>query len=234
MKQVMKDVPLENHDIIEVYNDRRPSRKRFERLFDNTVSYTSKLHKGEVPLPYLVAFHGSSADKWHSIVQNGVYKLSHTQYMTAGAAHGPGECLCVFISGPSSLALSLDMYSHLCFSLFLVVQGFVQVCTFLPMCIYLYINLLALIPTKYVCIGIYTAPRYATSHGYSNGIAPVAICEIIRTDGSRNFISVENTYVSARFWKYGYLLKKISTCINFYRSVSADIVVRRPFQWLND
>ncbi len=43
--------------------------------------------------------------------------------------------------------------------------------------------------------GIYTAPRYATSQGYSQNVAPVAICEIIRNDVSRNFISVENGFV---------------------------------------
>lgn len=36
------------------------------------------------------AFHGSSAENWHSILRNGLKNASYTKLMTAGAAHGPG------------------------------------------------------------------------------------------------------------------------------------------------
>ncbi|CAK9003186.1 Protein mono-ADP-ribosyltransferase PARP6 (ADP-ribosyltransferase diphtheria toxin-like 17) (ARTD17) (Poly [ADP-ribose] polymerase 6) (PARP-6) [Durusdinium trenchii] len=36
------------------------------------------------------AYHGSSAENWHSILRNGLKNASNTKLMTSGAAHGPG------------------------------------------------------------------------------------------------------------------------------------------------
>ena len=42
------------------------------------------------PKPSRFAFHGSGTENWHSILRTGLKNMSHTKYMTTGAAYGSG------------------------------------------------------------------------------------------------------------------------------------------------
>ena len=53
-------------------------------------------------------FHGSALENWHSILRNGLRNMSNTQYMSAGAAHGPG----VYLSDDINISYRYGGHAH--------------------------------------------------------------------------------------------------------------------------
>jgi Poly(ADP-ribose) polymerase catalytic domain len=60
----------------------------------------------------VLAFHGSAARNWHSILRIGLKNMSNSKYMTAGAAHGAGIYLAT--SSATSASYSSQNYGGRC------------------------------------------------------------------------------------------------------------------------